>query len=135
MNWIAPELQEAVKDVPAALSLDSGIRIHITRTKDLSRPSRPCDPCQGGSRVRYGPVSLLTRTLGAVAGPLRFTNAVRHILRGDFAGPQAALRGVQPMLRTLALYNKWTSYWPTPSRTWNEIALKLKEMSLYGMAP
>jgi len=29
MNWIAPELGEAVKDVPDALSLD--IRIHITR--------------------------------------------------------------------------------------------------------
>ena len=33
MNWIAPELREAVKDVPGALWLD--IRIHITRANDL----------------------------------------------------------------------------------------------------
>jgi hypothetical protein len=153
MNWIAPELREAVKDVPNALS-----RIHITRADGLVpalsiNPSssnssdavakktgegpQPLDsttiekdmkisPTEGEGFKIYlgrpdlatlvkeevecatGPVSVngtflflaavtFALTIVAVAGPLRFTNVARHILRGDFVGPQAALRGVQPV--------------------------------------
>jgi hypothetical protein len=156
MNWVAPELRQAVKDVPRDLSLD--IRIHITRSDDLipaltinasSRNSSdavaeeteekaeafdptttekvvPASPTEGEGlkfclgrpdlatlikeevECAIGPVSVngaflflfnLTPilTVVAVAGPLHFTNVARHILRGDFAGPQAALCGVQPV--------------------------------------